>query len=109
MERHGFVELRAKIAQLKMDLQTAERRLQAAEDQCPHKWGEIKYNPIEKAGYRIPSDREQGIELGIDSRPEMYVPPSKTDRWRKECALCGKVVETTHAEEKTQVTKIPRF
>jgi len=55
----------------------------------------------------MPSDREQGIELGIDSRPEYYVPAETKKRWKRTCKVCGKT-ETT-SQIKTREVEEPNF
>ena len=92
-------QVRQEIQQTEAKLTALTSELTRLERACSHTWGSVVYDPVHTEGYRIPSDREQGIEMGVDSRPAYDVPSQTTRRWRRACTICGKVETTTHVKK----------
>jgi hypothetical protein len=80
------------------DLVSKERQLETLYRQCNHRWSEPIYTPIRTEGYRTEGDPPG--TMGIDWRGPMYVPPTTTDRWTRECTECGKQETTERKQEK---------
>jgi rRNA maturation endonuclease Nob1 len=79
---------------------TAERIvLEEMEQQCSHEWSQPEYVGHYEPGYRIASDRERGIELGVDSRPAYDIPGRDVMKWQRTCRKCGKVETTTNTKK----------
>ena len=55
--------------------------------------------PIYREAYYIPSDRERGIEMGVDSLPGCHVPAETTREWKRTCLLCNRT-QTTRRTKK---------
>ena len=66
---------------------------------CVHVWNKSEYTPKIEKGYYIPSDKERGIEMGVDPQPGTHVPEEITPKWTRRCGICGKVEETTKTQE----------
>ena len=101
--------LRQKIREDTEDLQQTKMELKAFEDSCQHQWGEPKYDPIIRQAYYIPSDKERGLEMGVDSQPGCHVPREETPLWRRRCSVCGKIEETKRSTTKTTEKISPDF
>jgi hypothetical protein len=94
MTKINFVDakrLRRQIEEKREDLERDQATLKHAEGLCAHKWEKIQYVPVHHNGYRIPSDRERGLVMGVDSRPEFYVSSKTVKTWHRTCAVCGKI------------------
>ena len=99
--------LTGEVQRLRAEIEAKERRMADLRRHCVdnrgHDWGEVRFDPKYRAGYTIPSDIEQGIYLGVDTRvSSTYVPAETTNEWVRQCIKCG-------TEERTQRTKtVPR-
>lgn len=87
------------------EIEELERRLKAKRDAlthaeriCQHQWSEPQPDHIYREGYTDPGDTPG--TMGVDFRGPCYIPPQTTKRWKRTCALCGKIEHTS------QVTKI---
>lgn len=87
-------------------LEQSRQRLARLERTCQHQWGKIEYVPDYQPGYRIPSDRERGLELGVDSQPECYVEAKTTRKWQRTCASCGMAQTTTRTKKEYCAGKV---
>lgn len=87
-------KLRDQVQSLQFQLTDAKEQLDQLVRTCTHEWGQPERRVENKPGYYIPGDREQGIELGVDSRPGMHVPGSCIVWWERECEKCGLVQKT---------------
>ena len=91
----GPTALRLHIDMLKRELEECQTSLRNIVDSCTHKWRKPEQKSKHHPAYYIPSDEEQGLQMGVDRRPGCHV-PSKTDTWwERECELCGKIEKTT--------------
>jgi len=86
------------IKEKQRQIQGLERKKEAVFSDCKHDWEE-KYTPIHYEGYRVPSDRERGLELGVDSRPATYVSATTEKKWTRTCKKCGKQEVTSRTRE----------
>jgi len=101
-------KIRLEIQDLIRQLNSKKATLENLENSCLHEWEE-KFTPEYRRGYHMPSDREQGIELGVDSRPAYDVPDRTIDKWTRTCKICGKVQETTYSQDVVHTTKKPSW
>lgn len=93
-------ELRNNATNAARQAQDAQRRVESLEKSCSHVWDEVRYTPDYKEGYYIPSDIEQGINLGVDTRVSgVHVPSSTTKKWSRTCRKCGKTETTTSVKK----------
>ena len=70
-----------------------------------HKWGEIKYEPIEHKAYRIEGDPPG--TMGIDWRGPMDVPAVTEKQWSRTCTECGFKETTQRTKTEYGVGRIP--
>lgn len=97
-ERQEIAELEQKLASLRAGLS----RKEAA---CPHRWSNPEAAHIYHEGYRIEGD-PPGVG-GVDRRGHMDIMLRTEERWKRTCAVCGKVEYTTATTP--VVTYIPKF
>lgn len=102
--RQSADEMRTKILLLKEQLRDAEAALQRIEKSCKHHWSDPVSDPIVHPGYHV-----EASGGGSDYMPAHYVPERSEPRWRRGCALCGKVEETTRVETETRTVQKPRW
>ena len=95
--------LRFRVEQARQALQRAEAELSNLVHSCPHLWGEPQYVPEIREGYWEPSSGN-----GVDRLPGFQVPRQEKPKWRRTCALCGLVQETTRVET-PQPKSVPSF
>lgn len=100
-------QLRTEIKRTADQLESFKRQLDAAERQCQHDWAKTEYVPDHQEGYRIPSDREMGLEMGVDSRPACYVAAKTTPKWKRTCKKCDKTEITTRTKKQYASGAIP--
>ena len=105
--RQRLDEMRAKASHHQSEAKRLQDEIKRLVSSCKHDWCAAEYKPDHQEGYRIPSDREQGIELGVDSRPAMYVPPKTTRRWSRTCPLCGLIQTTTRTKKQKAAGQVP--
>ena len=99
-------ELRRKIQETRRQLQGWEQELERLERSCPHRWTKAKYDPIRTPGFQTAGDPPG--TMGVDRQLPMWIPPTTTDRWTRECLECGKVEETRDTQV-IEVLKTPVF
>ena len=83
-------QLRKDLADAEAQVTSLRARLDAQVRACKmqgHKWGEIKYEPIEHKAYRIEGDPPG--TMGVDWRGPMDVPASTEKQWSRTCTECG--------------------
>jgi hypothetical protein len=105
--RKEIAALEKQKADLENSIKNKQRVLWGLEQNCPHEWTEPKYVGEHVEGYYIPSDRERGIEMGVDSRMGCHVPSKDIPKWERRCKRCDKVEVTTNVEKKE--ISVPRF
>ena len=91
--------LQSEIDALEAKLKAKKEHLSNLQRSCSHDWGQTEYVPIYHEAYYIRSDKERGIEMGVDSLPGCHVPAETIKRWKRTCLLCG-MYQTTQNTKK---------
>tara|TARA_Y100000034_G_scaffold128303_1_gene182638 strand:- start:1790 stop:2194 length:405 start_codon:yes stop_codon:yes gene_type:complete len=99
--------LQKHIDDLSEQLQKANADLKGIQNGCYHDDWSIEYTPDYQSSYRIPSDKECGRKMGVDSLPPVFVPSKTTAKWIRTCPSCGKVETTEKVRPKTIPGEIP--
>jgi len=100
-------KLKLEIAALEHQLGLKKERLNRIQNGCKHDWGQTQFVPDYQEAYYIPSDREQGIELGVDSRPGCYVDAENTRIWTRTCRTCGETQTTQRTKKTLSASNVP--
>ncbi len=97
-------DLRKRVARAQQELASATADLLRLEQHCRHEWGKAISDPLRTEGYSA-RNWMGPIRNGEPALPDVYVAPTVTPRWRRTCAVCGRVEETTN--KSTLSTEIP--
>lgn len=85
----------------------ATKMLDSQQQHCQHEWGAVVYKPDYREGYYIPSDKEQGRQMGVDSQPGCYVSAKTTPKWKKTCSKCGVTLVTGSTKKQSISSGVP--
>lgn len=109
MERQQITRTRAALEHELTNLNSQLEQLdRSCNDGNGHVWGDVRFNPIHRKGYTIPSDVEMGIELGVDTRrSSIHVPSETIKQWTRTCNKCAFDEHTTRTKKVSKPGSIP--